>query len=166
MSLHKKKVIAKSDKDGKRKPNAVQLPAKPETLPSKQRSARQMFSQDTKEKMLAATDSDITKMWDTLSAEDKRKWEHQADNDAKRYRKDMEAFYESVEGKKYRRELLAATRRRKIKDAKDKYLKNMPKKPAGVFKTFRLREREKVKKENPDAKPRESKRGWTKRGKS
>jgi hypothetical protein len=151
--LHKKKVIARLGKDGKPNPNAVQLPDKPETFPSKPRNALSIF---TKEKKKTVKDvSQIGELWAKLSAEDKAEWDNKAAEEVKQYKEAMQEFTKSDEGKKYLREVAAVTRRRKFINAKNKYLDDLPQKPAAAVMTFMKNNAKKVKKDHPDLKTHE-----------
>mmetsp|Transcript_118807 Transcript_118807/g.188176 ORF Transcript_118807/g.188176 Transcript_118807/m.188176 type:complete len:676 (-) Transcript_118807:59-2086(-) len=94
----------------------------------------------------------IMESWKSLTAEEKQGWETKAAEDSKRYEEAVAAFNKSEEGVKYLKELAIATRRRKMFLAKDKYLKELPQKPAAAFVEFVKENRGKVKKEFPDLK--------------
>lgn len=126
------------------------MPVKPEGIPQKPPGAFKSF-----QKSLAGTGKDLgamTRAWRELDAEEKEKLEEQAKEADAKYQADLEAFNKTEAGKKYKKAMEVYEKRKRLGEAKTRFLGNMPKKPALAFSFFVTANREKVARENPDIK--------------
>merc|ERR1712046_87491 len=119
---------------GKPGPSSIPLPRKPDTFPTKPKTAIQMF---TSEKRSSVDDlSKIAEMWRSLSGEERGVYDDKAREAGVEYEKEMKAFKSSEEGRKFFKESQLALRKRKVLVAKLRYLTDLPKKPKVAVHTF------------------------------
>mmetsp|Transcript_28899 Transcript_28899/g.46517 ORF Transcript_28899/g.46517 Transcript_28899/m.46517 type:complete len:1236 (-) Transcript_28899:183-3890(-) len=153
--LFHKKMVIKRLKDGKINPASIPLPSLPEEFPSKPKKAMQLFVEEKKKTVESL--AEVHEMWKNLSPEDKVPWDKQAAEASRQFQVDVKAFAASEEGKKFLREKAAALRRRGAIAAKNKYLDDLPKKPASAVMEFMKKQLHKVRKANPELKGHELK---------
>jgi len=141
--LRDQKKVIKVLKNGMR---VVPLPDKPFDFPSKPADAWRCF---TREKKGEVPVSEMADIWSKMDPEEKKKYTDEADELQKKYVEEMKAFKASEEGSTYLRKLRTAQRTKRVTEAKFKYLKGQPKKPASALKKFMLSNLAAVKKEQP-----------------
>merc|ERR1719401_839738 len=148
--LFHKKAVLKRLKDGKINPASIPLPSLPEVFPEKPKKAVVLFTEEKKKEIDDA--AKINEMWKNLTPEEKAPWDAKAREQHQQFLKDVKAFNQSDDGKKYLREKAAALRRRGAIAAKNKYLDDLPKKPSSAVMEFMKKHVGKVKKANPELK--------------
>mmetsp|Transcript_81078 Transcript_81078/g.142961 ORF Transcript_81078/g.142961 Transcript_81078/m.142961 type:complete len:1231 (+) Transcript_81078:30-3722(+) len=136
-------------KKGKPAPTIPQ-PKKPENMPVKPPDAMKLY-------MKAQTGSgkslgDMFKAFKELPEEEKKAYEDQASETQQKYAEEYKAWEKSEEGKKYLREKTTFGKRKRLADAKAKFLKEQPKKPPNAMFLFCAENRAEVAKANPDLK--------------
>jgi len=146
--MHKKKVIKKLQKGMKASPSSIPLPKKPETFPDKPRAAFQVF---TAENRSAGPLAEIAKLWQGLDENERERYEKVALEERRSFEQSMYEFKKSEDGKAYHRELNGALRRRRLLLARNKYLDDMPKKPASAVGLWMRANLASFKKANPNA---------------
>eukprot|EP00932_Pfiesteria_piscicida_P015268 SRR837773.2731.p1 GENE.SRR837773.2731~~SRR837773.2731.p1 ORF type:complete len:774 (-),score=319.63 SRR837773.2731:248-2569(-) len=134
----------------KTKAKVMPAPRKPEGYPEKPGSAFKDFCKTFhgQGKDVAA----LQKAWQALPADEKAAFDAKAKENEEAWTKAMEEFNKTAAGKKYKRELQAFDRRKKISAAKAKYLKKAPKKFQNAFAIFSAEKREEVQNANPGLK--------------
>lgn len=146
--LEKKKVQKKFAKGEKIPPSAIPLPTRPDSYPTdKPRSARAIFAAGKTEPF-----AEVLKMWEDLDAEGKAKYTKEAADEVKFCAEQADEFRKSPEGKRYVQELRTAQNRRKVLDAKNRFLDDMPVKPENVVKIFQREKLVELKSDQPGKK--------------
>jgi len=150
--LTKKKPKAKAKGKGKGAKPAPSIagPKKPAGMPVAPPKAHGLYvkAQSGTGKSLG----DMMKGYKDLDPEEKKKYEDEANEKLKQFNEEMDAFNKSDEGKKYLRDKVVFGKRKRIADAKAKYLKDEPKRPANAMMLFCSDKRAEVAKANPDLK--------------
>lgn len=141
------KVKAKGKAKAKATPSAFDGPKIPESMPRKPPDALKAYFKDQtgKGKNLAAMANEFR----ALEGEEKEKYVNEAKEKAQKYQEELAAWQKTDEGKKYASQVKLLGKRKKIAMAKEKYLKEEPKKPPSGQQLFFSDKRPEVMKENP-----------------
>lgn len=149
-STMKAKGPAKGKGKAKAKAAGPPPPAVPEGMPQKPPNPYKVFC---KEKTGAGLDlAALHKAFGALDPEDRKEREEKFKEAEAKYQEEMAVFNKTDAGKKYLRATQIFERRKKLADAKDRYLKEMPKRPKIAYMIFMSESREKIMADNPDVK--------------
>jgi len=145
--LKEKKKILRKLKNGMA---ILPLPSKPDGFPARPPNAVRLFARD---KLSEIKDkAEIPKMWEALDAEEKKKYQSEAEEKMKGFRAELKEFQGSDVGKTYIRELKSVVRRNRLAKAKDAFLTDMPKKPTSALKNFITKNAKMLRIQNPEVK--------------
>eukprot|EP00933_Yihiella_yeosuensis_P022710 TRINITY_DN17832_c0_g1_i1.p1 TRINITY_DN17832_c0_g1~~TRINITY_DN17832_c0_g1_i1.p1 ORF type:complete len:1215 (-),score=478.94 TRINITY_DN17832_c0_g1_i1:131-3775(-) len=147
-SVNKKPKVAGAKK-GKVKPT-VSLPKKPEGMPKKPPDAMKLFMQEQAGQGKGL--GELAKMFREISAEERARLVEAAKEKQADYQKAMDDFNKSEEGKKYNKEVKIASKRKRLADAKFKFLEDEPKKPVIALMIFASEKRGQIAAAHPEVK--------------
>jgi len=138
------KVVRKT-KSGKAIPMP---PPKPESFPQKPDNAYRQFCRENAGagKGLA----ELAKMFAELPPEEKASHNNLAQERMNKYKEEMQAWASSDEGKKYLRAVAATEKRKRLILARERFLKDEPKRPQTALEMFKVAKKAEVKAEFPD----------------
>merc|ERR1712136_710463 len=133
-------------KMGKSKARAKSFPGppKPVSMPKKPLNAFQSFMSAKSGEGANKSLAEMTKLFSNLSADEKKEYLDEAQKRVTQYHQDMEEWQKSDAGKKYLRDTVVFNKRKRTTDARNKYLKNEPKKPPGAYQIFVEENRQKI----------------------
>lgn len=126
------------------------MPKKPAGIPEKPQGSFKLYC-----KSQAGTGKDLAALhrgFRELDTDEKGELESKAKEEEEKYKEDLAAFNNSEAGKKYTRGMAVYEKRKRLGEAKARFLGDMPKKPDIAFKFFINENREKVVRENPELK--------------
>mmetsp|Transcript_34778 Transcript_34778/g.79742 ORF Transcript_34778/g.79742 Transcript_34778/m.79742 type:complete len:1127 (+) Transcript_34778:19-3399(+) len=154
----KKNIIKRLKGGAKEKTPAVMfpLPPRPPEYPDKAHTAMHYFTLEEKERRQEEGGADLqqlSKKYQELGDEDRKKYMAMANEDARRNLEEMKAFRLSVVGKAYLSQVKNVNKRRTLFAARSKYLKGQPK-LTGItpFSIFQRERKDDVLAKHPDCK--------------
>jgi len=124
-------------------------PSKPVSMPSKPPDVIKLFKEKAGAGKKAA---EISEAFRELPAEEKEKLREQAAEAFSEYEEQMKEWKSTEEGKKYMKETAALAKRRRLATAKEKFLKDEPKRPPNAVALFRNEKRSEYAPQFPDLK--------------
>ncbi|CAJ1421952.1 unnamed protein product, partial [Effrenium voratum] len=145
-----KKPQGKGGGKGKPKANLPAPPPKPESMPAKPGHALKLYMKEQ-----AGSGKKIPEMasaFRELPDEEKARFKEMAETQLKEYEEKMEEWLKTDEGKKYARDTKNVQKRRKVAIAKDKFLKDEPKKPPTPLAIFSQEKRGEFAEKFPESK--------------
>jgi len=117
-------------KGAKPKAKAVALPPKPEGMPQKPLTGYFIYLGEKRASGTGISKSELAKGWVDLGAEGQKTYNDKSKELSAKYDADMQEFYKTAEGKKYRRLRASADTKQKVENARKKFMgDNVPKKP-------------------------------------
>jgi len=120
-------------------------------MPKRSLNAFQAFCRDSTGKGIGGL-SELTKAFAGLVEDEKRRYLTEAEERSKTFRTEMEAFEKSKEGRRYRIMTAQLAKRKRLKDLREKFLKEEPKRPVTAFFHFNGANRAKVAADHPELK--------------
>eukprot|EP00434_Breviolum_minutum_P017051 symbB.v1.2.015044.t1/scaffold1112.1/size147309/2 len=124
-------------------------PQKPASMPSKPPDALKLFKEQAGAGKKSA---EIAEAFRELPSEEKEKFREQAEEGIKEYEEKLKEWKRSEEGKKYLKEMKAFEKRRKLANAKQRFLKDEPKRPPNAAAIFRSEKRSEYAPQFPELK--------------
>jgi len=124
-------------------------PQKPASMPSKPPDALKLFKEQAGAGKKSA---EIAEAFRELPSEEKEKFREQAVEGIKEYEEKLKEWKRSEEGKKYLKEMKAFEKRRKLANAKQRFLKDEPKRPPNAAAIFRSEKRSEYAPQFPELK--------------
>jgi len=146
-TMMKKKAKPKAKAKAKAKAKGPLLPKAPESMPKRPTNAFQAFCQG-KSMPVAA----LQKAWTELPEDDKKEKQDAATAASEEYQRAISEWEASLEGKKYKRTIEAIGKRKRLTDAKVRFLKDEPKRPPSAYFAFMSDNRSRILSENPELK--------------
>jgi hypothetical protein len=121
-------------------------------MPKKPPTAMQAFMTEQAKAGKGAALPELQKRFITLPEEEKKRLLAENDERQAQYKKDMDAFEKSKEGRQYLSQTKAFGKRKKIKDLREKFMKEEPKRPPSAYFCFLSGTQAKVRADYPDLK--------------
>lgn len=140
-----KKMVKKVKKGVKKAPSG---PRKPASMPVRPLGAYQSFAKEN----AGIDQKTILEKWKALSEEDMNARKEQAAAAEKKFQEDTDMWNKSVEGRKYISTCAKFKKAKTLADAKNRYLKDQPKKPMAAYFLFINERRPTIVADNPDLK--------------
>jgi len=129
-------------------PNSIPKPKRPSEAPQKPLDAYRQFCKDNGGRSL----EDLSKAFNELSEEDKADRRREAHERLEAYMRETAEFDKTPVGRKYSRAVANYVRRKRLALAKDKFMKDEPKRPLTAFQLFAQEKRVEIPRSFPDVK--------------
>jgi len=124
------------------------VPARPEEMPKKPLGAFQAFCKEHAQE--GKTLKDLQDMFVNLDVEERSRLMEESNAREVKYREEMAEFDKSAVGKSYNKQLVASIKKRRLMVARERFLKDAPKKPPSSYSLFVSAMRPKVQADFPD----------------
>jgi len=141
----KKNAVEKKAKLAKATAN---MPTKPSDMPEKPAGAFKRFCKTQSGLDLAG----LHRAYQALEEDKRKEFEAAAKEDDEKHKEALADFNSSEAGKKYQRAMDVYAKRKRLGEAKARFLTDMPDKPQSAFMIFLSERRDQVRRDNPDLK--------------
>lgn len=147
-----KKAKPKGKAKAKAKAKGSPFPKAPESMPQKPKSAFQSFCQECVREGKSMPLAGLHKAWSELPEDVKKEKADAASAASEEYRTAILAWEAEPEGRKYKKTIESIGKRKRLTDAKAKFMKDEPKRPPSAYFAFIADNRSRILAENPEAK--------------